>query len=738
MGTTNLDTLALGGNLTVAGTSTITGSTVITGDLAVSGTITGVVDVDVSSTLEFDNGDAIVDTSDNELIEFGVTASAVNEITVKNAATGAGPTILSTGGDTNIPVTLGGKGTGHVVLGQATSTDVRLAADQPLADSSGNELVKFAKVASAVNEITIGNNSTGLGPTLTASGETNTPVTLAGKGTGYVGLGQATSTDVRLVADQPIADSSGNELIKFSKAATAVNEFTIANGATSSGPTITATGGDADIPAYFRGKGTGAVYLGQATTQGVVFIADQPLLDSANNELVKFVATGTAVNEFTVTNAATGTDPTLSATGGDANIGVVLLAKGTGAVTVRNTDAGTLGSQLTLTHAGGSQANSDVVGRVLFNGQDDAAALESYAKIDVVVTDITAANPDADMIFYTDVAGSLIERIRISSGGGLTVGASGVAGLLQSNGAANLTLQTGSGTGAKIAIVDGASGGIKITPNATGDVKVESTDGGTLGSQFTLAHVGGSQLANDVVGRFLVNGQDDAAAAESYAKIDVIAKDVAAASPDGILAFYVDVAGTLTEKMRIDADLVGLQIGDGAVDATLRSNGNFDLILKTGNATSGSITIADGAAGNISITPDTTGQTTTTRLQASIGVQTTPSAVTSTVDGLTTGIIAAGTGAVSVTSADANNIITLPTAVVGNRIMIYLGGTGCELRTPALSNATINTVDSDGTNELALVANGVFTCTCNSATNWVIHGWTNLGAAIATLIPDAA
>ena len=49
-------------------------------------------------------------------------------------------------------------------------------------------------------------------------------------------------------------------------------------------------------------------------------------------ELLKFVETGSAVNEFTITNAATGNNPTLSATGDDSNIGIDLTTKGTGVI----------------------------------------------------------------------------------------------------------------------------------------------------------------------------------------------------------------------------------------------------------------------------------------------------------------------------------------------------------------------------------------------------------------------
>ena len=51
-------------------------------------------------------------------------------------------------------------------------------------------------------------------------------------------------------------------------------------------------------------------------------------------ELLKFSETGSAVNEFTIANAATGNAPKLSATGGDTNVGIEIETKGTGDITL--------------------------------------------------------------------------------------------------------------------------------------------------------------------------------------------------------------------------------------------------------------------------------------------------------------------------------------------------------------------------------------------------------------------
>ena len=58
----------------------------------------------------------VIDTNGNELLKVTATASAVNELTLANAATGGAPALSATGGDTNIGIALTPKGTGGVLF----------------------------------------------------------------------------------------------------------------------------------------------------------------------------------------------------------------------------------------------------------------------------------------------------------------------------------------------------------------------------------------------------------------------------------------------------------------------------------------------------------------------------------------------------------------------------------------------------------------------------------------------
>ena len=56
------------------------------------------------------------------------------------------------------------------------------------------------------------------------------------------------------------------------------------------------------------------------------------ILDTNGNQLALLTATGSAVNEVTLANAATGNNPTLTASGDDTNIGLALKTKGSGVI----------------------------------------------------------------------------------------------------------------------------------------------------------------------------------------------------------------------------------------------------------------------------------------------------------------------------------------------------------------------------------------------------------------------
>lgn len=173
--------------------------------------------------------------------------------------------------------------------------------------------------------------------------------------------------------------------------------------------------------------------------------------------------------------------------------------------------------------------------------------------------------------------------------------------------------------------------------------------------------------------------------------------------------------------------------------ATLGTTTNHSLILNTNNTTALTITGAQAAtfAGAVTITGAAIASSTLSVVGVftHLGETITASAVTATADGLTTGLITQAMGYVNVTSANAAHIVTLPAAVVGIRIELWVNTTGCLIRTPAASNVKINNVDADGGAASLTVAVGErVKLFCVATTEWKAERWTIAGAA-TTAVP---
>jgi len=101
-----------------------------------------------------DNGNSINDENDLEQIKFATTASAINELTVKNAAAGNAPEVSSTGDDTNIDLKITPKGSGNVVLDGLKYPNADGSADEFLkTDGSGN--LSFAAAGGGLQSIQV-------------------------------------------------------------------------------------------------------------------------------------------------------------------------------------------------------------------------------------------------------------------------------------------------------------------------------------------------------------------------------------------------------------------------------------------------------------------------------------------------------------------------------------------------------------------------------------------------------
>jgi hypothetical protein len=186
------------------------------------------------------------------------------------------------------------------------------------------------------------------------AGANTTPLAQANGATGAT-----VATRVIILGAETPETISGNKIVTFPvltenfyliKNSTSGSYTVQLKAASGSGATVTWATDDKDWKlVYFDGvaTNTGVYDTGFSTTVGDVTLTgtqtltnktlESPkigtgLLDSGGNEEILFTATGSAVNEFTVANAATGNAPSLAATGTDTNVNLNLIAKGTGVV----------------------------------------------------------------------------------------------------------------------------------------------------------------------------------------------------------------------------------------------------------------------------------------------------------------------------------------------------------------------------------------------------------------------
>ena len=175
------------------------------------------------------------------------------------------------------------------------------------------------------------------------SGDTDLSVTDGGTGatlahrmiefTGSLSAGRNVTIPIDVQTFYFLKNStSGSQIVTFKYVSGSGSSVAVANGAT---VIVFASANDGTNPDIIdMGFGSGDVTLtGTQTLTNKTLTSPKigtSVLDTNGNQLALLTATSSAVNEFTIANAATGNDPTLSATGDDSNIDIAIKPKGTG------------------------------------------------------------------------------------------------------------------------------------------------------------------------------------------------------------------------------------------------------------------------------------------------------------------------------------------------------------------------------------------------------------------------
>ena len=290
----------------------------VNGNLDVSGTVVGASTISAGTAFVPDASDgAALGTSSLEFSDLFLADAAVINLGADQDTT------LTHVADTGILL----NSTRQLQFGDS-GTYIHQSADGVLDLVSDTEIEINATTIDINGDVEISGDLTVSGDDITMGTNTAGNLLIA-DGTNFNSVAAGSLSEISTVANDDVliaVDTSGGGLKKLTRSTL------VAGLATSSGlsnvveDTTPQLGGNLD------------------TNSNNILIDDAHFIGDENgNEQIIFETSSSAVNQFDVTNAATGNAPKLSATGGDSNIDLELEAKGTGHVTIRgNTNSGAI------------------------------------------------------------------------------------------------------------------------------------------------------------------------------------------------------------------------------------------------------------------------------------------------------------------------------------------------------------------------------------------------------------
>ena len=232
--------------------------------------------VDVNANFSASRFPQINDSNGNEEIIFTTTASAVNELTIANAATGNAPSISTTGSDTNIGLTIAPKGTG----------DVNVDADTlRVGDSNADATI----TTNGTGDLTLSTNAGSNSGTIKIFDAANGNIEITPNGTGVVKLDGLSYPTADGSANQALV-TNGSGVLSFAAVGASAGQVIQVVSTTLTTATSTAATGATDI------AGLSVTITPSASANKILVLYKiQYSNSSGNNGVINLVRNGTNI-----------------------------------------------------------------------------------------------------------------------------------------------------------------------------------------------------------------------------------------------------------------------------------------------------------------------------------------------------------------------------------------------------------------------------------------------------------